>query len=124
MASTEGEQVSHYFGEEYPVYDERFPRARKPHKCDACGEPIAPGHRYARIGIVSNHSAETLVRCLRCQTIHEHLRGLGDADDRSWPDERLDCGEEYREHWQRDPPADIAALAFVTPDEMQARGES
>lgn len=109
--------MSYQADEKYAVYSERFPRARKPHVCDACRETIRIGDRYARVGTVFDNRAETIVRCLRCQTIHEHLRTLGDGD--SWPDERLDCGEEYESHWEQPPPAEIAALAFVTPDDMQ-----
>lgn len=109
--------MSGYADETYDVYDERFPVARKPHKCSACGETIAPGHRYARVGIVFQKEAETVVRCARCQTIHEHLRTLGDHD--MWPDEQLNCGEEYEQHWGEKPPDDIAALAFALPGETQ-----
>lgn len=110
--------MSGQYDDVYAVYDERFPVARTPHRCGACGETIAARHRYARVGAIVDGHASTIVRCLRCQTIHEHLRTLGDRD--MWPDERLDCGEEYRGHWGHDPPEHIAALAFATPDEVQA----
>ncbi len=111
--------MSHSFDEQYSVYDENFPKARKPHTCEACKEPIAVGHRYANVKIVFEGSAETVKRCLRCQEIHEHLRKLGDGE--MWPDEKLDCGEEYRDHWRKDPPPEIAALAFELPEETQRR---
>lgn len=103
--------------EYYTVYWERRRRARKQHKCCACDEPIAPGHVYMYISYVFDHEAGTYKRCLRCQTIHEHLRTLGGGD--MWPAERLDCGEDYEPHWDRPPPAEIAALAFLTADEIQ-----
>jgi len=105
----------------YSVYDERFPRARKRHMCDACDDTIEPGHVYARIGIVFDRRAYTIVRCLRCQALHEHLREKCRAhrDGDRWPDEHLDCGLDYEEEWGP-LPDEIAALAFVTPAEMQA----
>lgn len=116
--------MSCVFDETYAVYDERFPRARKPHTCDACHETISVGHWYARVGTVFDGRAETVVRCLRCQAIHEHLRTLSSPNDEVWPDERLDCGEGYEPHWGFSPPPEIAALAFVTPAEMQARAST
>lgn len=108
--------------ETYAVYDERNVKARKAHRCAACGEPIKPGQRYYRIGMVYDRIAESLKRCQRCQRIHEHLRSVSDRGNREWPDERLRCGHEYEELHGEPPPDEIAALAFVLPDEMQALG--
>jgi hypothetical protein len=79
------------------------------------------------ISYVADHEAGTYKRCLRCQTIHEHLRercrtanqklrGYGEL----WPAERLDCGEAYEDEWDGPPPDDIARLAFLTTEEVQA----
>jgi hypothetical protein len=114
--------VSHSIDETYEVYNEVSRTARKGHICDACDEPIRPGDRYCSVHVVFDHNAETIKRCLRCQEIHNHLRDLGGGE--TWPAERLDCGEDYREHWGREPPAEIAALAFATADEMQASASS
>lgn len=106
--------------ETYDVYDETHPKARKPHKCDACSETIPPGHRYTRVGIVYDGEARTVLRCARCQKIREHLRTLSDRQDPMWPDEELNCGEEYKAHWGREPPPEVAALAFALPkDEVE-----
>lgn len=113
--------MSLYADEQYAVYDERFPRARKEHKCDACGDCIQRGDRYTRVGIVFDGEAYSVIRCLRCQTIHEHLRTL-DKSGEMWPDEWLDCGEEYTDHWGKEPPPEIAALAFTNGHEMQEDG--
>lgn len=109
--------MSHYSEEYYSVYDETRPKARIEHTCDACGDKILAGDYYWRIAIVFEGSAEAVKRCLRCQQIHVHLRGLGDD---MWPDEKLDCGEEYEHHWGKKPPPEIAALAFKTREELQA----
>lgn len=112
--------MSHSCDEHYDVYSEQFPRARKEHKCDACNDTILRGDRYTRVAIVWNGTAESIIRCLRCQTIHEHLRTL-DKYGELWPDERLDCGEEYTDHWGKEPPPEIAALAFVSGHELQTQ---
>lgn len=111
--------MSYVAEESYDVYDERWITARKPHTCCACKETIPAGGVYAKISIVFDRGAESIKRCARCQKIHLHLRGKGDKWTQLWPDERLDCGEEYREHWGEDPPEEIAALAFALPGEVK-----
>lgn len=103
--------MSYCADEQYDVYHEIRVFAVKPHECDAvmCDQPIRKGDPYWRISVVYDGRAETIKRCIRCQAIHEHLRGLGDD---TWPDERLACGRDYREEWGEDPPAEIQALAF------------
>ena len=106
------------------VWDERLLKARKAHKCTACGETIAKGHRYWRAGALFDGQWNTHKRCLRCKAIFDHLvarvvtTGMyldeGIAVD-------LDCGQDYQDAWGEDPPPEIAALAFVTQDEMQER---
>jgi len=108
--------VSHYYDEQYSIYNETNRVARVEHKCDACGEPIRVGDKYARVFICHESSKENLKRCARCQKIHAHLRNLGED---MWPDERLSCGEEYEAHWGEKPPEDIAALAFALPGETK-----
>jgi hypothetical protein len=109
--------VSHGIDETYDIYDENLLKARKGHSCHACDAPIRPGDRYVRVFILFQGEKETVKRCLRCQMIHEYLRGL--APGELWPAERLDCGEEFEEHWGRPPPEAIARLAFLTADESQ-----
>lgn len=109
--------MSHYTEEHCDVYDEVQPKARLEHECDACHEKIFPGDYYWKISIVFDGTARTVKRCLRCQTMHVHLRGLGED---MWPDEKLNCGEEYKHHWGVEPPAHIAELAFKTRVELQA----
>lgn len=99
--------------ETYDVYDERWVTCRKPKPCHACKETIPAGVKYSRVGVVWDGSAESVVRCARCQTIHEYLRGVMDYDE--WPAERLDCGHEYEELHGEAPPDAIASLAFWLP---------
>jgi hypothetical protein len=105
--------MSQYCEERYEVYAENRTTARKAHECDACDGAIAPGDIYYRVRWVYDGSADGVKRCARCQFIHEHLRKLGDGD--MWPAEKLDCGEEYEQHWGVKPPAAIAELAFWRP---------
>jgi len=36
-----------------------------------------------------------------------------------YPAERLDCGQSYKDEWGKEPPPEIAALAFKTGADMQ-----
>lgn len=72
--------MSHSVDERYDVYNEREPRARVDHVCDACKDTIRRGDRYANVKVVFEGSAETIKRCLRCQRMHEHLRSAGRSE--------------------------------------------
>jgi predicted RNA-binding Zn-ribbon protein involved in translation (DUF1610 family) len=109
--------MSHAVDETYDVYEERTHRARKPRTCNACEQPIDAGEKYVAVFIVFDGDREALSRCARCQTIHLHLRKKGDGE--MWPDEKLDCGEDYEEHWGEAPPDEVAALAFALPGEVK-----
>lgn len=111
--------MSHACDEYYDVYKETLRCAAKDHQCGACSEPILKGHRYYVISWVFDGSADGCKRCLRCQKIHLHLRGLDPGA--MWPDEELNCGEEYEQHWGEKPPPDIAALAFETGASLQGK---
>lgn len=112
--------MSSYYDETADVYSESVRKARKEHGCDACLETIRVGDYYHVIGIVYDGRAHSYKRCERCQRIHLHLRTLPDRMDEVWPNERLDCGEEYTKHWGKEPPPEIAELAFATPEQLQA----
>ena len=110
--------MSHYCDEPYDAYSCRTIKARKTHECSACGGVIEPKHRYVKIGMVYDGSASTVKRCLRCEAIHTHLSTLG-RDQDLYPAERLDCGQSYKDEWGKEPPPEIAALAFKTGADMQ-----
>ena len=101
-------------GEYAEVYDTVDRKARKSHKCCACGETIAPGNQYTNVFYVFEGDPYTYKRCQRCQAIFKHLssriREDGDVDE--FCDDALNCGHEYAERWNEDPPPEIAALAF------------
>ncbi len=108
-----------------PVYNETTPKARRRKngrewQCCACHDTIPRGHRYSRTATLYDGSWTTYIRCLRCQRIHEHLRDKMAGSWDEWPDEDLNCGHEYSDRWDVEPPPEIAALAFMTAQEAQA----
>lgn len=109
--------MSHSVDEYYTIHENRRTLARKAHVCCACKEIIPAGDYYHRVFVVFDGQIDTFKRCLRCEAIHAHLivKGQGDA----YPNEALDCGEEYEREWGSPPPDEIAKLAFVTGHELQ-----
>ena len=110
--------MSYSCDETYDVYNETRTKARKAHTCSACKDTIAPGHLYTRVAVVFDGTVTSYKRCVRCQTLHKHLRELCSYD--MWPDERLACGMAYEEEWG-ELPEEIEELAFLTPEEAQKR---
>jgi hypothetical protein len=101
------------------VYDTTTRKARKPHKCHACGETVRPGDTYTRVFVVWDGSTDVTKRCARCQAIYVHLaarirRESYDGEYEQCAD-ALNCGHEYKERWGEPPPEVIAALAFWLP---------
>ena len=102
-------------GEEYAaVYRDSWRRARKSHECDACDLTIEPGHQYHITFTVFEGAPDMTKRCARCQAIYEHLTSRMDTREEVC-NPKLNCGHEYRERWEEDPPENIAALAFWLP---------
>lgn len=118
-------------GDPFAFYQERIVKARKDHDCDCCDLRIRKGDRYSKTTYATEHGErpETVKRCGRCETIYRHLERRCEAENRALkatgcfyyylegPAYRLDCGHEYTERWNEEPPAAIAALAFLTDDE-------
>lgn len=114
--------MSHAIDEYYSDYTEVCTKSDSARRCDACRETIPSGVAYWDIAIThgdpssedpDDRDEEEVTRCQRCQAIHLHLRELG-KNSEMWPAEALDCGEDYEEHWEKQPPPEIAALAFLT----------
>lgn len=95
-------------------HDERWVKARKPHRCYACSEEIRPGDRYRLLVGKWEGEFEQFRHCARCDAISRALYDAG-AEEVAID---LDCGETYEENFGPLPDA-IAALAFMTPDEGQ-----
>lgn len=95
-------------------------RARIEHKCSCCGETIPRTHFYFRQFLVWGGTIDTIKRCARCQALYDALVTSHPGDWETAVALRLDCGHSYREVYEADPPPELARLAFLTPDEMQA----
>lgn len=109
------------FDEYNELQSERTYRARKEHRCCACKETIRVGHLYVYTFVLFEREATTYKHCLRCSAmlrilLHEHRES-----DSDWTvDPQLDCGHTWRDVFDHEPPAELVALAFATPEEMQA----
>ena len=111
--------MSYDCDEAYDVYRETWRTARVEHRCCACRETIAVGHRYCYVAVVFDREARSYKRCAKCQATHLHLRELcRKTGDMIWPDEQLSCGLKYEDEWGP-LPDEIAAIAFMTQDEAQ-----
>jgi hypothetical protein len=93
-------------------------RAKKQHRCEACGLTIQYGERYQYVSYLYEGLFETVKRCGRCETIFRHLQTLIDTDQVVM--ERLDCGLDYEEEWEAPPPVELQAAIFATSDEAAA----
>lgn len=123
-------------GETIVVDTQRRVRARKEHQCNACEETIERGHLYARHTLIYGGQVDETIRCLRCDIIYQELVVIHRANneenrrraredhfgdyDSDWPDVALNCGHEFKERWGREPPPELARLAFCTAAELQA----
>lgn len=106
-------------GDPCEFYKTRNIKARKQHQCDACKASIPAGAYYNQTAAKFDGELESFKRCGRCELIYRHLeermKREGDYDE--VPAWLLDCGHDYQERWEQDPPDDIAALAFMTDEE-------
>lgn len=107
---------------DYPAVDtERTVVARKSHECCACKGTIRSGDRYIRRFIMWEGSPVVYIHCLRCRRMlailsREHFRRNTDTV----PAIKLDCGHTWEEVFDEPPPPEVARLAFMTSDEIQA----
>ena len=100
----------------YTSLIERTQRARKEHVCCACRDTIAPGHRYRVTRAVGGHDdPEHYKHCLRCAKMLDAIIEARPEDAIAWD---LACGEDWRDTIG-ELPNDIAALAFMTPEDAQ-----
>jgi len=116
--------LSHEVDEAYDLYHKTRRKARKEHRCCACGETILSGHVYVYVGLVWEGRGENYKRCLRCDTIFDAIVARQQAASRhgyadQWPDEDLNCGHTWRENFEEDPPEEVARLAFMSREEAQ-----
>lgn len=93
------------------VWNSRVRKARKAHKCCACGEKIRAGDRYWYTSGVFDGTGFDYKHCVRCWTVIDMLDTLTGEP----ADIHLDCGTTYEGDNE-----ELIALAFMTPDEGQA----
>lgn len=89
-------------------------RAKKTHKCYACYEEIRPGDRY-HVAIELSDGFQVFKHCARCWMMVEAIWHAGATSVQY----DLNCGVAWEDEFD-DMPDDVAALAFLTPDEAQA----
>jgi hypothetical protein len=90
-------------------------RARKEHRCFACHETIRAGDHYHYIAQMYEGDFNTYKHCARCRAMIDALFAAG-ASEVQWD---LHCGTPWEEAFGGEPTPEIAALAFMTPDEAQ-----
>lgn len=92
------------------IWEERSPKARKPHKCCECGLPIRPGEIYLSVFTVFEGKATTFKLCTGCETyrhaVHEREVEEGCSGGEAWPPlgdmcETLSHGI-FRSRWDED----------------------
>lgn len=105
------------FGDEgsLEMYRSRVQRSRKERVCCACNEPVRAGDLYQYTFGIWDGEPSKYVHCLRCYKILDVLC----QRDQS-PQMDLGCGHEWKEIFDEEPPEEIAALAFMTHEEIQA----
>src|ERR1700761_8053528 len=107
-------------GDEYStIWREDVRRARKDHKCSACNETIRRGDLYSYTFSLFDGDTEEIKRCARCEVMYRALLKLHTGSDVTVAP-CLDCGHDFQEVFRKEPPPDLARLAFLTPSEMQA----
>lgn len=90
-------------------------RARKDHRCSACGNTIPKGHKYhiEKLFLGHNGGIDMYKHCVRCSMMYELLRRTARPGDLI--DLTLDCGEV----WDGPEDSPFQLLAFLTPEDGQ-----
>lgn len=101
-----------YDTETVDVWQARLRTSRRRRRCEACAEWIEAGHRYERLTSLYDGHWQATTRCLRCVAIYEAL-----VARRVEPNFLLDCGTDWGDAFDEQPPPEVAALAFWLPGE-------
>jgi hypothetical protein len=96
------------------IWRSRQVRARKHHRCCACGERIRPGDRYQHTRSLYDGVWENCKHCARCWAIWTALREI--APYYQEPAIRLDC-----ECDDLPPDHELSWLAFALPGDEELR---
>jgi hypothetical protein len=111
-----------YDADPVAAYKETWRKARKDHWCCACRETIPRGHLYHYCSFVFDGRGESLKHCARCWEIYLFISDAQD-DPRASVNLELNCGMSWKDAFEEDPPEEVAALAFMTPEEGQKLAE-
>ena len=95
------------------AWSEKWRVARVHHKCCACDESIAPGHRYHYLSGIWDGEPDSFKHCQRCWALYLAILDRTPAGDSI--ELRLDCGELWNTSFEEPPPDHVAALAFAIP---------
>lgn len=88
--------MCYYSDSQIAFYSERFPKARKQHKCCECKQPIVLGERYRVVFGKWDGEVDTFKTCQRCLDLIDRIRALERAAGCS-PDEDTPNFEELYE---------------------------
>ena len=101
--------------------------ARAEYPCACCSATIRPGDLHYSASWLWCGSYESFRRCARCHLLFLDLRALHKKhdirDEDGSPmgvDPELNCGHSFEKVFGREPPEELARLAFLTADEVQA----
>lgn len=83
----------------------------------ACPDTIEPGHRYSATSQLFDGSWSDYKHCLRCWAM---LNAIMAANPGSYIQWDLGCGYSWQDTFGKDPPPEVAALAFALPGEIAA----
>lgn len=87
-------------------------------RCEAIYQELVTIHRDANERARQERWASRQPGYYDQKLTNEQHRLLNYESD--WPDVALNCGHEFKERWGREPPDELARLAFMTPAEIQA----
>jgi hypothetical protein len=107
------------YGESPTAWTECWRRARREHRCCACGETIRPGDRYHYLSGIWSGRPDRYKHCARCWHLLKLLEDqtTAAADFGEGISLTMDCGELWRDNFDAPEPSE---LAFLTADEAQA----
>lgn len=90
-------------------------------RCDAIYQQLVTIHREhnerARAEQRRFHENRSVIGYERSLTVEQRALLHHEPE---WPDVALNCGHEFKKRWGREPPPELARLAFMTPAELQA----
>lgn len=100
------------------VWDEKWRRARKVHRCSGCREDICPKELYKYYSWVHDGTAGNYKHCARCAKLLDTLNGQVRRGD-PVPSPEFGCGMTWVDAFGEEPPEEVVELAFMNRVEVQ-----